>query len=160
MARGDMRTFLPNKDTPWAAIEREFVRLYDSNRDGLFAYFDFPAPVKTNSGMEQAIGVEKGSLRHRCSKASVGAQVRIRGEFELKQVYAGKEEVRGIIEHMGPKYSPADLKAGLQQLAARRGEETDDWRSDKEKCGLEETLKFLKETSKSDAFLTKNDNRD
>ncbi len=160
MARMDLRTFLPHKDTPRAAIEREMVRLYDSYRGGLFAYFDFPAPVKTNARIEQAIGVEKGRLRHRGSKACVGAQVRVRGEFELKQIYAGEDEVRDIIDHMGPRYSPADLKAGLQQLAARRGAETEGWRTDEERGGLEEVLKFLKESGNDKAVNPKGNKRD
>ncbi|OLS12557.1 MAG: hypothetical protein RBG13Loki_3806 [Promethearchaeota archaeon CR_4] len=103
--RADLRIFLPHKDTPLAKVEQEFVRLYDFYRPGLFAYFDFPTPVKTNSAMEQGIGQEKGRLRHRNSKANVSMQIRIRGEFELKQVYAGKDEVRAIIKRMGPLYS-------------------------------------------------------
>ncbi len=71
-------------------------------------------PVKTNSAMEGGIGVEKGRLRHRTSKARVGAQVRKRVEFELKQLYAGKAEVRGIIQQIRPRYSPADLRVGLE----------------------------------------------
>jgi hypothetical protein len=141
--RADLHTFLPHKDTPLVKVEREFVRLYDSYRVGLFAYFDFPVPVKTNSAMERGIGQEKGRLRHRNGKANVGIQVRIRGEFELKQVYAGKDEVRAIINRMGPQYSQEDLKVGLQQLAARRNHETGEWRTDKLQNGLPEILQFL-----------------
>lgn len=61
--RGDLRTFLPHKGTPRAQVEQEFVRLYDSYRDGLFTYYAFPASIRTNTMMEQAIGQEKGHLR-------------------------------------------------------------------------------------------------
>ncbi len=158
--RTNLRTFLPHKDTPLAKIEQEFVRLYDSYRPGLFAYFDFPAPVKTNSVMEESIGLEKGRLRQRNGKANVGMQVRIRGEYELKQVYAGKDEVRGIIKRMGPQYSLEDLKTGLLQLAARRNAETAEWRTEKDKSGFKDVVQFLSSQEAAEGKQTREEKRD
>ncbi len=144
--RGDLRTFLPHKGTPRAKVEQEFVRLFDSYRDGLFAYYAFPAAIRANSPMEEAIGEEKGHLRQRAGKANVSAQIRTRGEFELKQVYAGRDEVRSIIQRMGPAYSPGDLKEGLQQLALRRASEAEGWHTMNAQDGLPEVVAYLNKT--------------
>jgi hypothetical protein len=144
--RGDLRTFLPHKGTPRAKVEQEFVRLYDSYRDGLFAYYAFPAAIRANSPMEEAIGEEKGHLRQRAGKANVSAQIRTRGEFELKQVYAGRDEVKSIIRRMGPAYSPGDLKAGLQQLASRRATEAEGWHTINAQDDLPGVVAYLNKT--------------
>jgi len=144
--REDLRTFAPHKGTAWEKVLQEFARLYDSYRGGLFAYYDLPASIRSNARMEQAIGQEKGRLRHKSGKSNVASQVRVRGEFELKELHAGKEEVKGIIQRMGPHYSAADLAAGLQQLASRRHEESEGWRGKKILAGLREVIDILRDT--------------
>ncbi len=58
--RADLRMFIPHNDTPLMKVEQDFVCLNDSYQPGLYAYFDFPAPVKTNSVMEESIGGDRG----------------------------------------------------------------------------------------------------
>jgi len=144
--RSDLRSFLPQKDKTKTEILRENVRLYDSYRDGLFRYLDFPVKIRTNSPMEQAIGQEKAKLRQRAGKANVGSQIRIRGEYELKKIYVGREELRMIVNRMGPNFSELDLKQGLIALANRRHEETEKIRGIGEEDGLDEVLCALKNT--------------
>ena len=71
---------------------------YDSYRDGLFACLDMPVVVKTNTEMEQSFGEENSKLRCRSKKASVGGQVRTRGEYVLKQIYVDKAEIKAILQ--------------------------------------------------------------
>ncbi len=96
--------------------------------------------------MEEAIGEEKGHLRQRAGKANVSAQIRTRGEFELKQVYAGRDEVKAIIQRMGPAYSPGELKAGLELLASRRANEAEGWYTMKAQDRLPDVVAYLNKT--------------
>jgi hypothetical protein len=125
--QSDLRTFLPQKDISNSKILQEFIRLYNSYREGLFSYHDMPIFVATNSVMEQSFGQEKGRLRKREGKSNVGMQVRIRGGFELKQIYAKRDEVRDIVDSIGTHYSKDELIEGLKELAFRRQEESEKW---------------------------------
>jgi len=125
----DLRSFLPQKDTSLIKIQQEWVRLYYSYRPGLFTYYDFPIPAKTNSIMESSFGEEKGHLIKRSGKGKVGSQIRIRGEYELKQIYAGKEEVKQILSQLENSYEREDIQQGLILLAARQAEESENWQN-------------------------------
>ncbi len=57
-----------------------------------------PVVVKTNTEMEQSFGQENSKLRGRSKKASVGVQVRTRGEYVLKQIYVDKAEIKAILQ--------------------------------------------------------------
>ena len=88
------------KDTSKSKILQEWVRLYHSYKSGLFSYYDFPVPAKTNSPMEQSFGQEKAKIIKQLGRKKVGGQIRIQGENILKQIYAGKEEIKDILERM------------------------------------------------------------
>ena len=139
-SRDDLRSFLPHKNTSYEKIVQEMVRLYDSYRDGLFKYMDFPIPVPTNSNMEQCFGQEKGRIRQRSGKANVAMQVRLRGEFELKAIYAGKEEITEILIDLNPQFNEIELKAGLKTLADRTSIETESWGESNQDVDISEIL--------------------
>ena len=127
--KSQLRTFLPQKDTPANSIKQEWVRLYDSYRRGLFAYYDFPILVKTNSPMETKFSQEKSIFISRVGKGKVGSQIRIRGEHVLKQLYAGKDEIKKIIHDMGSDYDRTQMIEALKALARRTKEETKLWKN-------------------------------
>jgi len=124
-----LRSFLPQKDTSKSKIEQEWVRLYHSYRSGLFSYYDFPIPAKTNSPMEQAFGQEKAGIIKQMGRKKVGGQIRIQGENRLKQIYAGPAEIKEIISRIGPDYDKDELREGLLKLAEQTKRETMLWRN-------------------------------
>ena len=124
-----LRSFLPQKDTLKSKIEQEWVRLYHSYRSGLFSYYDFPIPAKTNSPMEQSFGQEKAGIIKQMGRKKVGGQIRIQGENRLKHIYAGSIEIKEIISRLGPDYDKDELREGLLKLAEQTKKETMLWRS-------------------------------
>lgn len=125
--KSSLRTFLPQKDTSYEEILREWVRLYDSYKPGLFSYFKFPISVKTSSLLEANFSQEKGEFRRRSGRGHVGYMVRTRGEFELKRLYVGQGEVREIVDTLGIDVDRDTIKQGLIELSQRKSEETMDW---------------------------------
>ncbi len=150
--KSKLRTFLPQKDTPVKKIKQEWVRLYESYRRGLFAYYDFPIMVKTNSPMEAKFSQEKSIFISRVGRGKVGSQIRIRGEHVLKQLYAGKEEIKEIIKEMGHDYNREQIKQELEALALRTAEETERWKNRQHQVSsLKSVLaKGLKSSKKED----------
>ena len=124
-----LRSFLPQKDTIKSKIQQEWVRLYHSYSPGLFSYYDFPIPAKTNSPMEQSFGQEKGGIIKQMGRKKVGGQIRIQGENRLKQIYAGSVEIKEIISRIGPDYDKSELREGLLKLSEQTKKETMLWRS-------------------------------
>ena len=124
-----LRSFQPQKDTSKSKIEQEWVRLYHSYRSGLFSYYDFPIPAKTNSPMEQSFGQEKAGIIKQMGRKKVGGQIRIQGENRLKHIYAGSIEIKEIINRLGPDYDKDELREGLLKLAEQTKKETMLWRS-------------------------------
>lgn len=139
--KSQLRTFLPQKDTPANSIKQEWVRLYYSYRRGLCAYYDFSIPAKTNSPMETKFSQEKSIFISRVGREQVGSQIRIRGEHVLKQLYAGKQEIKEIIKAMGTDYDRAQIIKELNALARRTKEETKLWKNTiHETLGLKSVL--------------------
>jgi len=129
MEKSQLRTFLPQKDKPANIIKQEWVRLYYSYRRGLCAYYNFPILAKTNSPMETKFSQEKSIFISRVGKQQVGSQIRIRGEHVLKQLYAGKQEIKEIIKDMGTDYDRTQIIRELNALAHRTKEETKLWKN-------------------------------
>ena len=150
--KSKLRTFIPQKDTPTQKIKQEWVRLYGSYRRGLFAYYDFPIMAKTNSPMEAKFSQEKSIFISRVGRGKVGSQIRIRGEHVLKQLYAGKEEIKEIVEEMGHDYDREQVKQELEALALRTAEETERWKNRQHQVSsLKSVLsKGLKSSKKQD----------
>jgi hypothetical protein len=121
----DLRSFLPQKDTPKEVIFQEWVRLHYSYKRGLFQYAKLPIRAKTSTILEQGFSQEKHALRKRSGQAHVGAQIRTRGEYELRQVYVGKDEIK---EHLGNlTYDRTALKVELKALEERISQESSRW---------------------------------
>lgn len=125
----DLKSITPTNNTKMVDIEKEWVRSYRSYKRGLFSYFDFPIPERTNSRMEQHFGQEKIQLYKNCGKKNVGPQVRVRGEYIIKQQYAGESEVTEILHSLANGYDSEKVKAGLVVLNERRTIESDSWQT-------------------------------
>ena len=157
MEKSQLRSFLPQKDTPANIIKQEWVRLYYSYRRGLCAYYNFPILAKTNSPMETKFSQEKSIFISRVGKEQVGSQIRIRGEHVLKQLYAGKQEIKEIIEAMGTDYDRAQIIKELNALAHRIKEETKLWKNAiHETSGLKSVLAKGKEIPQNKSRNKKN----
>jgi len=155
--KSQLRTFLPQKDTPANIIKQEWVRLYDSYRRGLFAYYEFPILVKTNSPMETKFSQEKSIFISRVGRGNVGSQIRIRGEHVLKQLYAGKEEIKEIINEVGNDYDRTQIIEELKALVHRTREETKLWKNGHHQAlGLKSVLAKGKKTPKNKRSTDKN----
>ena len=128
-SKDDLRTFLPKISSSREKILLEWVRLYTSYKRGLFAYYDFPIPERTNVKIEKKFGQEKTMFFSRCAKTRVGMQVRTRGEYYLKQLFAGEDEIKSIILGIEGEYDTEQVKAGLEELERRIKEETEPWKS-------------------------------
>jgi len=125
--KAQLKSFQAKKDTEAYKIKQEWVRLYKSYRRGLFTYYYFFESAKTNSPMEAKFSQEKSLFFSRVGKQKVGPQVRIRGEYVLKQLYAGKQEVKAIIDAIPNEYDRETIQQELNKLASRTSEETKLW---------------------------------
>ena len=94
---GDLRTFVPGKETPVAEVLGEWCRLWESYRPGLFQYANFPKPVRTNGDCEAGFSKEKQALFGRVAKARVGHMVETRGEAYLRLGHCTGEELASDI---------------------------------------------------------------
>nr|MDO8116861.1 hypothetical protein [Candidatus Sigynarchaeota archaeon] len=149
LSKDDLRTFLPKITSTKDKILLEWVRLYRSYRRGLFAYYDFPVDVRSIVEMEKKFGQEKMRLFTQCAKKNVGMQVRIRGPNILRELYAGKDEIKTILGEIEVDLDPEQLKAGLEEIASRTKAETEGWKSNIE--GLDAIRRALK-YGKTDKF--------
>src|SRR5271157_5095831 len=104
MSKDDLRSFLANISSTKEEILLEWVRLYESYKPGLFVYYDFPVAARTNVQMEKKFGQEKSRLLSQCAKTQVGMQMRTRGGFILRELYAGKKEVEMILDEIDINY--------------------------------------------------------
>ena len=127
--KDDLRSFLANTSSTKEEILLEWVRLYESYKRGLFVYYDFPVPARSNVEMEGKFGKEKSKLLSQCAKTQVGMQMRIRGGFILRELYAGKKEVEEILDEIEGNYADAQIRAGLDELDRRIKADTEDWKS-------------------------------
>jgi hypothetical protein len=130
-----------------AKVLLEWYRLYQSYKRGLFAYYDFPVPERTNVKMEASFSKEKQRLFSQCGKRNVGAQVRKRGEYILKQIHTQDGEIESIVDDIPGKLDPKSIREGLQELTARIKKETESWRFD---VDAKETIKQLFDKRKKD----------
>ncbi len=140
-----LRSFQPSFQSSKADVLLEWYRLYLSYRRGLFAYYDFPVPERTNVKMEASFSKEKQQLFSQCGKKNVGAQVRKRGEYILKQLHVQQGEIESIVNDIPGKLDPSSIRKGLQELEARIKKETESWRFN---VDAKETIKQLFEKIK------------
>jgi hypothetical protein len=77
--------------------------------------------------MEQHFGQEKMKLIKRSGQPNNGMQIRLRGEFELKQQHASKKEIVELINRLEGTYCAEDVRSGLELLLERKNKEIDGW---------------------------------
>jgi len=111
-----LRSVMPTVSMSKVGILQQWVRLHRSYSRGLFEYYKFPVEVRTNSQMEQHLGEEKMKNIKRCGQPQNWAKIRIRGEFELKQQYAGKKEIVDLINGLERTYCKKDVRSVLESL--------------------------------------------
>jgi len=90
--------------------------------------------------MEASFSKEKQQLFSQCGKKNVGAQVRKRGEYILKQIHVQDGEIEAIINNMPGKLDRKSVQDGLRELEARVKKESESWRND---VDAKETIKEL-----------------
>ena len=115
----DRKSFLPTSITPYWKILTEWTRLWDSYKSGLFKYYEFPKPVKSNVEMEQKFSTENYRFRSQAGRAHVGHMIATRGEYVLRLQYSSPSDydfnliIAGMREHL------KDLRAVLQAQIAK-----------------------------------------
>lgn len=91
------KSFLPSKKESTVEILGEWCRLWISYLPGLFEYFSFPKPVKTNMDLEKGFSVQKQAIYNRVAKANVWRMVATRGEDYLRIKHCDVEELASDI---------------------------------------------------------------
>ncbi len=79
--------------------------------------------------MEQQFGQEKQKFITRSGKPNVSRQIRVRGEFELKQQYVPKKEVQKYLDNMKGSYSRDIVMNELTKLIQIQKKESKRWQS-------------------------------
>lgn len=93
----DCKSFLPSKKSTSTEIMGEWCRLWNSYLPGLFEYYTFPKPIRTNMELERALSKEKQAIFNRVAKANVCRMVATRGEDYLRITHCSPEELRSDI---------------------------------------------------------------
>jgi len=93
----ECRAFLPSKKRTTVEIMGEWYRLWKSYRPGLFVYYEFSTPVRTNMELERLFSKEKQAIFNRAAKSNVCRIVASRGEDYLRIKYCELEELRSDI---------------------------------------------------------------
>lgn len=107
--------------------------------------------------MEVKFSQEKSIFISRVGRGNVGSQIRIRGEHVLKQLYAGKEEIKEIINEVGSDYDRTQMIEELKALARRTREETKLWKNGHHQAlGLKSVLVKGRKSSKNKSRTKKN----
>ncbi|TFF92978.1 MAG: hypothetical protein EU544_06575 [Promethearchaeota archaeon] len=109
----DCRAFLPSKKRTTVEIMGEWYRLWKSYRPGLFVYYKFSKPVRTNMELERLFSKEKQAIFNRAAKSNVCRVVASRGEDYLRIKYCDVEELQSdIIEEYSDEIV-RELRANL-----------------------------------------------
>ncbi len=91
--RKDRKSFLPTSKTLYWKILAEWTRLWESYESGLFNYYKFPTPIKSNVEMEQKFSTENHRFRSQSGRSHVGQMIRSRGQYVLRLQYSTEEEL-------------------------------------------------------------------
>ena len=111
----ECKAFLPSKKRSTLEIMGEWCRLWKSYFPGLFVYYQFPKPIRTNMELERMLSKEKQAIFNRVAKANVCRIVATRGEDYLRILHCSPEELRSNII---AEYSEEIVKELRVQLAA------------------------------------------
>ncbi len=90
----DCKSFLPSKKKTTTEIMGEWCRLWNSYLPGLFKYYNFPKPIRTNMELERVLSKDKQARFNRIAKANVCRMVATRGEDYLSIKYCTAEELQ------------------------------------------------------------------
>jgi len=111
----ECRAFLPSKKRTTVEIMGEWYRLWKSYRPGLFVYYEFSKPVRTNMELERLFSKEKQAIFNRAAKSNVCRVVASRGEDYLRIKYCDVEELQSDII---AEYSDEIVRELWAQLAS------------------------------------------
>jgi hypothetical protein len=125
----DIKSRLPNNNMTDTDVKEQWYRLYCSYSPGLFRYYEFPVPIRTNSIMEQHFIQEKFKFIQQCGKPNVGRQIRIRGDYVLKMQYVDHLEIKTYLDLLPGSYSHDDVYKHLRILHERQTKESQRWQS-------------------------------
>lgn len=90
----ECKSFLPSKQRTTVEIMTEWCRLWHSYSPGLFTYYHFPKPIRTNMELERMFSKEKQAIFNRVAKANVCRVVATRGEDYLRILHCSAQELQ------------------------------------------------------------------
>ncbi|MBD3340613.1 MAG: hypothetical protein GF353_16010 [Candidatus Lokiarchaeota archaeon] len=93
----DCKAFLPSKNRTTVEVMGEWHRLWKSYLPGLFVYYGFSKPVRTNMELERLFSKQKQAIFNRAAKSNVCRVVSTRGEDYLRIKYCDPEELQSDI---------------------------------------------------------------
>jgi hypothetical protein len=117
----DCKAFLPSKKRTTVEVMGEWYRLWKSYLPGLFVYYGFSKPVRTNMELERLFGTQKQAIFNRTAKSNVCRVVATRGEDYLRIKYCNPEELQSDII---AEYSDEVVRELRAQLATEIKEVT------------------------------------
>ena len=110
----ECKAFLPSKKRSTPEIMGEWCCLWKSYFPGLFVYYQFSKPIRTNMELERMFSKEKQAIFNRVAKANVCRIVATRGEDYLRILHCSPEELRSDII---AEYSGEIVKQLREELA-------------------------------------------
>ncbi len=110
----ECKSFLPSKKKSTVEIMGEWCRLWNSYLPGLFVYYQFSKPIRTNMELERLFSKQKQAIFNRVAKANVCRTVATRGEDYLRIKYCNPEELSSDIV---AEYSEEVVRELRAQLA-------------------------------------------
>ncbi|MGV9204238.1 MAG: hypothetical protein ACOC44_09520 [Promethearchaeia archaeon] len=111
----ECKAFLPSKKRTAVEIMGEWYRLWQSYLPGLFAYYGFSKPIRTNMELERLFSKQKQAIFNRAAKSNVCRVVSTRGEDYLRIKYCDPEDLQSDII---AEYSDEVVRELRAQLAA------------------------------------------
>ncbi|MBD3196692.1 MAG: hypothetical protein GF317_16670 [Candidatus Lokiarchaeota archaeon] len=93
----ECKSFLPSKKKSVVEIMGEWCRLWESYLPGLFQYYNFPLPTKTNNTIENGFSTEKQAILNRVAKGNVCDMIATRGEDYLRLKHSSDKELEADI---------------------------------------------------------------
>jgi len=93
----ECKAFLPSKKKLTPEIMGEWCRLWKSYLPGLFEYYKFPKPIRTNMELERMLSKEKQATFNRVAKANMCRIVAMRGENYLRIMHCSPEVLQSNI---------------------------------------------------------------
>ena len=118
----ECKVFLLSKNRTTVEIMGEWHRLWKSYLPGLFVYYGFSKPVRTNMELERLFSKQKQAIFNRAAKSNVCRVVCTRGEDYLRIKYCDPEELQSDII---AEYSDEVVRELRGQLAAEIKEVTE-----------------------------------